>query len=71
MLAFHLEALQNVTFMNTERKAGDVWLVTSQHTDTLIPPIGVVRATIAQLLYIKHLPARHRCDKSCRKLWLK
>ena len=38
----HLEATKNVTFMGKERKTGDVWLITSKHTDTLIPPIGVV-----------------------------
>ena len=40
--AYHLEATQNVMFMGKEKKTGDVWLLTSKHTDTIIPPIGVV-----------------------------
>ena len=41
-MAMHLEATENVKFMGVNRKAGDVWLVTSEQIDTLIPPIGVV-----------------------------
>lgn len=47
--AFHLEATSNVVFMGKKRKAGDVWLLTSEHTDTIVPPIGVViTGTLAQ-----------------------